>query len=70
MAALSALRSAGPPVPRLRVLQASLGATIHLVPIADVLYFEAADKYIKVVTADPRISDPDAAAAVAAAVGS
>ncbi|HEY2401604.1 MAG TPA: LytTR family DNA-binding domain-containing protein [Steroidobacteraceae bacterium] len=51
MAALSALRSAGPPVPRLRVLQASLGATIHLVPIADVLYFEAADKYIKVVTA-------------------
>jgi DNA-binding LytR/AlgR family response regulator len=51
MAALSASRSAGPPVPRLRVLQASLGATIHLVPIADVLYFEAADKYIKVVTA-------------------
>jgi DNA-binding LytR/AlgR family response regulator len=33
------------------VLQASLGATIHLVPIADVLYFDAADKYIKVVTA-------------------
>jgi DNA-binding LytR/AlgR family response regulator len=51
MKALSALRNAGPPVPRLRVLQASLGATIHLVPIADVLYFEAADKYIKVVTA-------------------
>jgi DNA-binding LytR/AlgR family response regulator len=51
IAALSALRNAGPPVPRLRVLQASLGATIHLVPIADVLYFEAADKYIKVVTA-------------------
>jgi DNA-binding LytR/AlgR family response regulator len=51
MAALSALRSAGPPVQRLRVLQASLGATIHLVPVADVLYLEAADKYIKVVTA-------------------
>jgi DNA-binding LytR/AlgR family response regulator len=51
IAALSALRNAGTPVPRLRVLQASLGATIHLVPIADVLYFEAADKYIKVVTA-------------------
>ena len=51
VAALSALRNAGPPVPRLRVLQASLGATIHLVPIAEVLYFEAADKYIKVVTA-------------------
>ena len=37
--------------PKLRVLQASLGVTIHMVPVADVLYFEAADKYIKVVTA-------------------
>ncbi|MDB6088058.1 MAG: DNA-binding response regulator [Gammaproteobacteria bacterium] len=55
IAALAALRgaaSATPPTPpRLRVLQASLGATIHMVPVADVLYFEAADKYIKVVTA-------------------
>jgi DNA-binding LytR/AlgR family response regulator len=60
IAALAALRNAaeGPgaaatasAVPRLRVLQASLGATIHMVPVADVLYFEAADKYIKVVTA-------------------
>ncbi len=51
IAALAALRSAGPPVPRLRVLQASRGATIHLVSIGEVLYFEAADKYIKVVTA-------------------
>jgi len=54
LAALSALRAATPPAaptPRLRVLQASLGATIHLVPVTDVLYFEAADKYIKVVTA-------------------
>jgi DNA-binding LytR/AlgR family response regulator len=33
------------------LLQASLGATIHVVPVADVLYFEAAVKYIKVVTA-------------------
>jgi DNA-binding LytR/AlgR family response regulator len=64
IAALSALRSAaasaaavptsGAPAavePRLHVLQASLGATIHMVPVADVLYFAAADKYIKVVTA-------------------
>jgi DNA-binding LytR/AlgR family response regulator len=28
-----------------------VGTTIHLVPIADVLYFDAADKYIRVVTA-------------------
>jgi len=51
LAALAALRNAEPPAPRLRVLQASLGAMIHMVPVADVLYFEAADKYIKVVTA-------------------
>jgi DNA-binding LytR/AlgR family response regulator len=51
LVALSALRSAVPPAPRLRVLQASLGATIHMVPMDAVLYFEAADKYIKVVTA-------------------
>ncbi len=59
IAALAALRSAaeGPGAAatasavRLRVLQASLGATIHMVPVADVLYFEAADKYIKVMTA-------------------
>lgn len=58
LASLAALRSAGAagpaaaPTPRLRVLQASLGPTIHLIPVADVLYFEASDKYIKVVTAD------------------
>jgi len=43
--------SPAPATRRLRVLQASLGATIHMVPVADVLFFEAADKYIKVVTA-------------------
>ena len=46
-----ALASADPPVPRLRVIQASLGNTIHMVPVDEVLYFEAADKYIRVVTA-------------------
>lgn len=58
LAALAALRSVAadpavtaPAPSRLRVIQASLGATIHMVPIADVLYFEASDKYIKVVTA-------------------
>src|SRR5207253_9810228 len=38
-------------MPRLSVLQASVGATIHMVPVAHVLYFEAADKYIRVITA-------------------
>jgi DNA-binding LytR/AlgR family response regulator len=33
------------------VIQAGIGQTVHLVPVAEVLYFEAADKYIRVVTA-------------------
>ena len=40
------------PVPRLEVIQAGVGNTVHLVPVAEVLYFEAADKYLRVVTAE------------------
>lgn len=36
----------------LRLIQASAGNTITMVPIADVLYFEAADKYVRLVTAE------------------
>ena len=43
--------SAAPP-PLLTVIQASVGAAIHMVPVADVLYFEAADKYVRVITAE------------------
>jgi DNA-binding LytR/AlgR family response regulator len=39
------------PGPRLAVIQASVGSTIHMVPVDEVLYFEAADKYVRVVTA-------------------
>ena len=39
------------PPPRLRVVQAQVGGTVHLVPVEEVLYFEAADKYVRVVTA-------------------
>ena len=35
----------------LRVIQASAGNTIHMVPVDEVLYFEAADKYVRVITA-------------------
>ena len=35
----------------LRVIQATVGSMIHMVPIDEVLYFEAADKYVRVVTA-------------------
>ncbi len=47
------LGTAAPPAaPRLEVIQASHGSTVHLVPVDEVLYFEAADKYVRVVTAD------------------
>ena len=38
--------------PRLEVIQAGVGNTVHLVPVAEVLYFEAADRYLRVITAD------------------
>jgi DNA-binding LytR/AlgR family response regulator len=41
-----------PPVQRLRVIQAQTGAVVHLVPVDEVLYFEAADKYVRVVCAE------------------
>lgn len=40
-----------PPLPRLRLLQVSQGSSIQMVPVEDVLFFEAADKYVRVVTA-------------------
>ena len=36
---------------RLTVLQASSGSAIRMVPVTEVLYFEAADKYVRVLTA-------------------
>lgn len=39
------------PPPRLKVIQASVGSTLRLVPVEEVLYFEAADKYVRVVCA-------------------
>jgi len=47
--ALAAAASAEPQL--LSVIQASVGAAIHMVPVGDVLYFEAADKYVRVITA-------------------
>ena len=38
--------------PKLDVIQAGVGATVHFVPVDEVIYFEAADKYVRVVTAD------------------
>lgn len=36
---------------RLKVIQASVGHAIHMVPVSDVVVFEAADKYVRVLTA-------------------
>lgn len=47
---LQASRTAGAQPP-LRVVQASVGNSIHMVPIDQVLVFEAADKYVRVLTA-------------------
>jgi DNA-binding LytR/AlgR family response regulator len=47
-----AVAAAPAPAPRLEVIQAQVGATVHLVPVDEVLYFEAADKYVRVITAD------------------
>jgi DNA-binding LytR/AlgR family response regulator len=38
--------------PRLEVIQAQVGNLVHMVPVRDVIYFEAADKYVRVVTAE------------------
>ena len=48
---LRRLLAGAPARPRLEVIQAGDGQTIRLVPVAEVLYFEAADKYVRVVTA-------------------
>lgn len=42
---------AAPAQPRLRHLQAAVGEAIELVPVDDLLYLEAADKYVRAVTA-------------------
>jgi DNA-binding LytR/AlgR family response regulator len=44
-----------PPSERLTVIQASVGSSIRLLPISEVLVFEAADKYLRVLTADQEL---------------
>lgn len=55
MGQLRGLLSAGTALansPPLTVIQASVGNSIRMVPIDDVLCFEAADKYVRVLTAE------------------
>ncbi|MET0310817.1 MAG: LytTR family DNA-binding domain-containing protein [Burkholderiaceae bacterium] len=41
-----------PAQPSLKVVQASVGSSIRMVPVEEIVYFEAADKYVRVLTAD------------------
>jgi DNA-binding LytR/AlgR family response regulator len=51
---LRALLGAAPAVvsARLEVIQAQVGSLVHFVPVNEVLVFEAADKYVRVLTAE------------------
>jgi len=51
LASPTAAPAAAPAAP-LSVIQASVGNSIRMVPVADVLCFEAADKYVRVLTAE------------------
>ena len=53
LAQLQALaRPAQPSVERLTVIRAAVGNQVKMIPVADVIYFEATDKYVNVVTAE------------------
>lgn len=47
--------SAAPPAEPLRVITASVGTSVRVVPIEQVLVFEAADKYLRVLTTDTEL---------------
>lgn len=49
---MRALLPAAPAVERLSVIRAAVGNQVRMIPIADVVYFEATDKYVNVVTKD------------------
>lgn len=52
---LLSLAPASPLQAPLKVIQASVGNALRLVPVEEVVYFEAADKYLRVVTADHEV---------------
>ena len=54
-ALLTASAATAPPVPRLQLIPASVGQTVRMVPVSEVLVFEAADKYVRVLTADSEV---------------
>lgn len=51
------LRALGVPMAsqKLSMIRAAVGNQVRMVPVSDVVYFEAADKYVNVVTADSEV---------------
>ena len=49
---LSQLQAMLPPAPRLQTIRAAVGNSVRMIALADVVYFEALDKYINVVCQD------------------
>lgn len=43
----------------LRVLQAAAGSSVYLIPVEDIVYLEASDKYVRVITATQADHAPD-----------
>ena len=49
---LTQLQAMTPPAPRLQMIRAAVGNSVRMIALADVVYFEALDKYINVVCRD------------------
>lgn len=49
---LAQLQAMVPPAPRLQMIRAAVGNSVRMIALADVVYFEALDKYINVVCRD------------------
>lgn len=49
---LTQLQAMAAPAPRLQMIRAAVGNSVRMIPVGEVLYFEALDKYINVVCRD------------------
>ncbi|TFW31648.1 LytR/AlgR family response regulator transcription factor [Massilia horti] len=50
LAQIGAMLPAEAPQPRLSIIRAAVGNQVRLIPVRDVVYFQAVDKYVSVVT--------------------
>lgn len=51
MRQLQAIDAPAAPAERIKVIRAGVGNTVRMIPVADVIYMEASEKYVNVVTA-------------------